>query len=145
MSIGTIAVTKAMTSSDNIATADEATFARQVERHRRELHVHCYRMLGSFDESEDLVQETFLRAWRARARSDARAPSRSSAGKVYELSAGGGSRTGGELLEQGVGVRLKPGDLPVGRDARARASASRHAFGGDPRSPSPPSRALSVT
>jgi RNA polymerase sigma-70 factor (TIGR02960 family) len=46
--------------------ADEQGFAEQVELHRRELQVHCYRMLGSFDESEDLVQETFLRAWRAR-------------------------------------------------------------------------------
>ena len=47
---------------------DEATFRSLAERHRRELHVHCYRMLGSFEEAEDLVQETYLRAWRARER-----------------------------------------------------------------------------
>ena len=45
---------------------DEAAFSELVDRHRRELQVHCYRMLGSFEESEDLTQETFLRAWRKR-------------------------------------------------------------------------------
>src|SRR5215204_5414285 len=49
-----------------MTTTNEHEFAQHVNRHRRELHVHCYRMLGSFDEAEDLVQETFLRAWRAR-------------------------------------------------------------------------------
>jgi RNA polymerase sigma-70 factor, ECF subfamily len=43
---------------------DDLEFTRLVERHGPELRVHCYRMLGSLDEADDLVQETFLRAWR---------------------------------------------------------------------------------
>jgi RNA polymerase sigma-70 factor, ECF subfamily len=43
-------------------------FEDLVRRYRRELHVHCYRMLGSFDEAEDHVQEVLLRAWRSRER-----------------------------------------------------------------------------
>jgi RNA polymerase sigma-70 factor (ECF subfamily) len=53
-------------SATSTTAGDEAGFGELVQRHRRELHLHCYRMTGSFDEAEDLVQETFLRAWRKR-------------------------------------------------------------------------------
>jgi RNA polymerase sigma-70 factor (TIGR02960 family) len=53
---------------------NEPDFAQVTERHRRQLHVHCYRMLGSFEEAEDAVQETMLRAWRGRESFDGTQP-----------------------------------------------------------------------
>jgi RNA polymerase sigma-70 factor (ECF subfamily) len=47
--------------------ADDVEFSALADRYRGELQAHCRKMMGSHHDSEDLVQETFLRAWRARA------------------------------------------------------------------------------
>jgi RNA polymerase sigma-70 factor (ECF subfamily) len=56
---------------------DEGAFEQLVAPHRRELHAHCYRMLGSVHDAEDVLQEALLRAWRALARFEGRSSLRS--------------------------------------------------------------------
>src|SRR5258705_10366262 len=51
-------------------TTQDPAFGGLVAQHRRALHVHCYRMLGSYTDADDLVQETMTRAWTARSNYD---------------------------------------------------------------------------
>jgi RNA polymerase sigma-70 factor (ECF subfamily) len=63
-------------SSDLISKAtagDEQAFRQLVDPYRRELHVHCYRILGSTEDAEDALQETLLAAWQGLGRFEQRA------------------------------------------------------------------------
>jgi RNA polymerase sigma-70 factor (TIGR02960 family) len=55
---------------------DAAWLQAAFDEHRRAVHAHCYRLAGSVADADDLVQETFLRAWRARDRFEGRASAR---------------------------------------------------------------------
>jgi RNA polymerase sigma-70 factor (TIGR02960 family) len=46
-------------------TGDDDAFRELIQPHRRELQVHCYRMLGSFQDAEDALQDTLLAAWQS--------------------------------------------------------------------------------
>jgi RNA polymerase sigma-70 factor, ECF subfamily len=55
------------------AAGDDGAFRELTDRHRRELQLHCYRILGSMHDAEDALQETLLSAWRGLPRFEGRA------------------------------------------------------------------------
>jgi RNA polymerase sigma-70 factor (ECF subfamily) len=93
---------------------DRDVFAAAAGRYRRELEVHCYRMLGSAEDAEDIVQETLLRAWRRRTTFRGRSTLRA---WLYGIATNAAldllEHRSRRLLPQYVGEPTDPADTPV--------------------------------
>src|ERR1700731_1899180 len=110
------AVTRGMVDTTQAAGAAvrDAEFVSRAEPFRRELLGHCYRMLGSVDDAEDVVQEIYLRAWRSYAGFEGRSSVRT---WLYQIATNACltalQRRAGRPLPSGLGAPgSDPGPLP---------------------------------
>ncbi|MDH2425652.1 sigma-70 family RNA polymerase sigma factor [Sphaerisporangium sp. TRM90804] len=117
---GTAGTTEAYAEHADVALAragDDAAFTRLVAPLRRELHAHCYRMLGSTHDADDALQDALLRAWRGLARFQGRGSLRS---WLYTVA----TRTCLDIVEA-RGRRALPVDLGPSSDRAVFGTASR--------------------
>src|SRR3954453_16458082 len=89
---------------DRAREGDEDAFRALTDPYRRELHVHCYRILGSVQDAEDVMQETLLAAWRGLAGFEERASLRA---WLYRIA------TNRSLHARRRGARRRGGRPPV--------------------------------
>ena len=111
---------------EGITMTDAAEFAARTEPFRRELLAHCYRMLGSADEAEDLVQETYLRAWRSYGAFEGRSSLRV---WLYRIATNACltalEQRGRRALPSGLGAPADDPDAPPARPSPACPGCSR--------------------
>lgn len=108
---------------------DQHAFARLVDPRRHELLVHCYRMLGSWEDAEDTLQETLVRAWWGLATYEGRASLRAWLYKIATNAALDLLRTHQRrVLPSTLGAPVDPGEplpAPLAQTSVDRATARR--------------------
>jgi RNA polymerase sigma-70 factor (ECF subfamily) len=103
-----------------LVDSGQDAFQELVEPYRHQLQVHCYRMLGSFHEAEDSVQETYLRAWRARERFEGRTSLRNWLYRIATnvcLSALSSTSKARRVMPDAYGPPASATELPLGKPA----------------------------